>query len=218
MKKSKKELFVDVAIGVTLGVVLVGVLFFNEALFSFFNNHSKPKNKTTIVEENKIPSTLFGYNIDNHFFEKDIIKNNQILGSILYWEGVRFSVIDELARKSKEVFDVRMIRSKKKITLVRRDSCGALQSLIYEPNNMSYVIYNVADSVFVKKVIRPVETKVEFASGIVTSSLWNSMKDNNLNISLIDKMEDALSSEVDFYHAQKGDKYKLLFAKIPFER
>lgn len=212
MRKSKKELFIDVTLGLILGSVLVGVLYLNNKL-SFFGKLVSDKKNSTIIDEPKSPPTRFGYEIDKYFFSEDKVQNNQILGSILFWEGVPYSKIDKLATRSKEVFDVKMIRPKRKLTFVRKDSCGPLQSVIYEPDKMSYVVYNIADSVYVKKVIRPVETKVEFASGTVTSSLWNSMKDNNLSISLIDKMEDALSSEVDFHHAQKGDKYKLLFER-----
>ena len=212
MRKSKKELFIDITLGLILGSILVGALYLNDK-FSFFSDLSSGNQNSSIIDEPKSPPTRFGYEIEKHYFLEDRVQNNQILGSILFWEGVPYSKIDKLATRSKEVFDVKMIRPNRKLTFVRKDSCGPLQSVIYEPDKMSYVVYNIADSVFVKKVIRPVETKVEFASGTVTSSLWNSMKDNNLNISLIDKMEDALSSEVDFYHAQKGDKYKLLFER-----
>lgn len=212
MRKSKKELFIDVTLGIILGSILVGFLYLSDNL-SFLSDVTSSNKNSAIIDEPKSPQTLFGYEIEKHYFQEDRVLNNQILGSILFWEGVPYSKIDKLATRSKEVFDVKMIRPKRKLTFVRKDSCGPLQSVIYEPDKMSYVIYNVADSVFVQKVIRPVETKVEFASGTVTSSLWNSMKDNNLNISLIDKMEDALSSEVDFYHAQKGDKYKLLYER-----
>jgi murein DD-endopeptidase MepM/ murein hydrolase activator NlpD len=39
------------------------------------------------------------------------------------------------------------------------------------------------------------------------------MIENGMSISLIDKMEDALAWSVDFYHAQKGDEYKLIYER-----
>ncbi len=212
--KKNKSVSYDILIGIFLGIGLIIVLSYGGEiidLLNFFSN--KHKNKTVIISKPSKPGKLFGFDISTHYFEKDKVKPNQILGSILYWEGVPYSKIDELAKKSINEFDVRMIRANKQYTIVRDDSCGNVVSLVYEPNPLSYVIFHLKDSVYVKKYIREVETRLEFAEGEVITSLWNSMRENHLSISLIDKMEDALASEVDFYHAQKGDKYKLLFER-----
>jgi len=211
---NKKELTIDLFVGLLLGVALIIVLFFNDQVMSLFKSKQDTNNTSQIIkEEKKVPKTQFGYEIDRYVFDESKIYPNQILGSLLYWEGVNYSKIDKLIKKSKDVFDVKTIRAGKKVTFVRKDTCGELLSLVYEPNNLTYVVFHLKDSIFVETNIRPVETKVEFATGVVETSLWNSMIQNNLNISLIDKMEDALSSEVDFYHAKKGDTYKLLFER-----
>ncbi len=214
MSKKDKELFIDIGVGLLLGTSIIVALFFNKEVLSLFNSENKTESTIEVVlEKNTINKTKFGFDIKKYFFEEGRVKPNEILGSILYWEDVPYSKIEDLVQKAKNVFNVKQIRANKKITFVRKDSCGDLQSLIYEPNDLSYIVFNIADSVYVKKEFRPVETKVEFATGEVHTSLWNSMKDNDLSISLIDKMEDALSSEVDFYHAKKGDQYKLLFER-----
>lgn len=211
---NKKEISIDVAVGLLLGIALIIVLFFKDNIASMIkSDNSNQKNTQVIVKEKEKPNAKFGFKIDDYHFEEGTIYPNQILGSLLYWEGVRYSVIDKLIKKSKGVFDVKTIRAGKKVTFVRKDTCGELISLVYEPNELKYVIFNLKDSISVETNVRPVETKIEFANGVVETSLWNSMIHNNLNISLIDKMEDALSSEVDFYHAKKGDKYKLLFER-----
>jgi len=212
--KKNKAIYSEILLGILIGIGLITVLSFSDTISDMFNFFShKDKNITVIISKGKEPTKLFGYDMDKYFFETDKVKPNQILGSILYWEGVPYYKIDELAKKSVDIFDVRMIRVNKNFTIVKNDSCGQVISLVYEPDQMSYVVFNIADSVYVKKYIRPVETRLEFAEGEVVTSLWNSMRENKLSISLIDKMEDALASEVDFYHAQKGDRYKLLFER-----
>ncbi len=214
LSKSKKELIVDISVGLILGLVIITALFYRNEVLDFFRQNKNPKPTTEIIVEKKHKAiTKFGFDTSQYVFEEGRVKNNEILGSILYWQDIPYSIIDKLVQKSKDVFNVRQIRANKKITFVRKDTCGELQSLIYEPNDLSYIVFNLADSIYVKRVFRPIDTKIEFATGEVHTSLWNSMKDNNLSISLIDKMEDALSSEVDFYHAQKGDQYKLLFER-----
>ncbi len=209
----KKDLLIDIIVGVLLGLILIGSIVFYDSFFPLVDLNNENTVSYEISDSKKKENSLFGYNTDEYFFEQDKVKPNQIIGSILYWEGVPFSKIDKLAKKSVDVFDVRQLRANKNYTLVKNDSCGELVSLVYEPNPLTYVIYNLKDTIFVKKVIRPVKTVIKFAEGEVKTSLWNSMRKNHLSISLIDKMEDALSSEVDFYHAHKGDKYKLLFER-----
>ena len=212
--KTKNNLSIDIAIGVILGLFFIAILNINKHIFvKDIDADRSEHNTNTVIKDVAKSQKYYGFDKDSYYFEEDEVHPGQILGSILYWEGVSFNVIDELAKKAKDVFDVRWIRPGHKLVFVREDSCSELKSLVYEPDKFSYVIFNVKDSIYVKKEVRPVDVKIEFASGEVGTSLWNSMRKNNLSISLIDKMEDALASEVDFYHAKKGDKYKLLFEK-----
>ncbi len=211
--KISKTVLVDILVGIVLGGLFLGSFYYSDYIFSFFDDDSNSDDSSFVLSEPHISNSKYGYDVSDFYFEYDKVKNNQFLGSILYWEGVSFAKIDQLVKASEGIFDVKMIRPGKNMAFIRRDSCGVLHSFIYEPNNIKYIVFNLSDSIYVEEVIRPIETKIEYASGTVSSSLWNSMKNNNLNISLIDKMEDALSSEIDFYSAQKGDKYKLIFER-----
>jgi len=126
---------------------------------------------------------------------------------------VSYENIEKLINSAKGVFDVQTLQKNSTYTFVRKDTCGELLSMVYEPDMFSYVIFNLSDSVYAKRVYRDVETRLEFAEGVVKNTLWNSMTEIGIDISLIDKMEDALASEVDFYHAQEGDKFKLLYER-----
>jgi murein DD-endopeptidase MepM/ murein hydrolase activator NlpD len=198
---------IDLAIA---AMIVIGVVIL---IFNYGNFFPEQDESNVDAEMAVIPQERFGYSLEEYSFVTDKIKPNQFLGNILYWEGISYAKIDELARKSKEVFDVRKIRSGFNYTLVKQDSCGDLQSFVYEPSPFEYVVYDFSDSVSVFKVQRAFETRLEEAHGRVETSLWNSMIENGLSISLIDKMEDALAWSVDFYHAQKGDEYKVLYER-----
>jgi murein DD-endopeptidase MepM/ murein hydrolase activator NlpD len=207
-KKEFYKYLVDLSIAALI-VLLATVLIFN--YHSFF--HSADVSSDLLEEEIEKPKEKFGFPVEEYVFESAKVKPNQFLGNILYWEGISYAQIDELARKAKEVFDVRKIRSGLNYTLVRSDSCGELLSFVYEPSPFNYVVYDFRDSINVFKVEHEIETRVESAYGKVETSLWNSMIENGLSISLIDKMEDALAWSVDFYHAQKGDEYKVIYER-----
>jgi murein DD-endopeptidase MepM/ murein hydrolase activator NlpD len=206
-KREFKNFIIDLSIASLVVVTLVLVLLNYESLFQ-----GTQEEKTTLAET-VVSDERFGFPVDSFSFFSDRVQPNQFLGNILYWEGISYAAIDELARKAADVFDVRRIRAGFDYTLVRKDSCGDLASFIYEPSPFSYVVYDFRDSIRVYEVQRDFETRIETAHGRVETSLWNSMIENGLSISLIDKMEDALAWSVDFYHAQKGDEYKLIYER-----
>ena len=211
MERKKFNFLIDYILGVFIGISLIAVLYNNDLLLK---KDAKVLNSILQVSKNEARvKTLFGFDVNNYVFFSDRIKDNQIFSSMLYWEGIPYKTIQEIIAKAKGVFNVQTLRKDCKYTLIKKDTCGELLSLIYEPDMFSYIVFNFSDSVFVKKVFRDVDTRIEFAQGKVENSLWNSMTEIGVDISLIDRMEDALASEVDFYHAQKGDKFKLLYER-----
>ena len=205
----RKEFYtyiIDLLIASVIVLALVLVLFNYDTLFY-------SSREDAMTESEQPARERYGFPESDYTFIKGKIKPNEFLGNILYWQGIPYSEIDELARKSRSVFDVRKIRTGFNYTLVRQDSCGALASFIYEPDPFHYVVYDFRDSIHVYEVEKEFETRIETAYGKVESTLWNSMIESGLSIALIDKMEDALAWSVDFYHAQKGDSYKLMFER-----
>ena len=91
--------------------------------------------------------------------------------------------------------------------------CSEPHCIVYEPNKFTFVKYFIDNKVDIEVVDREYETVIESASGIINSSLWLAMKEAGLNGSIIDKMEDAMASSVDFYHTQKGDMFKLIYER-----
>ena len=155
----------------------------------------------------------FGFNLQDYTIEEKTINRNQFLGDILYKNGISYALIAELEEKAKEVFDVRKIRSGKKYAIIREDSCYETVALVYIPDPLRYVTYDFRDSVSTYVVDREYLTCIETASGKLESSLWNAIVGNGYEAALVDKMEDALSSSVDFYHTQKGDEFKVIYEK-----
>jgi murein DD-endopeptidase MepM/ murein hydrolase activator NlpD len=171
--------------------------------------------KSTVKQvEEKLESELkFGFDQSTHYYETVTVKPNQFLGDILGLYGIDGATVSDLALKAKDVYSVRMIRAGKDLTFVKKDSCSNPFCFIYEPNPFSYITYEFGDTVDVCRSFVDYETCIETASGVIETSLWSAMIKNGLTPGIIDKMEDALASSVDFYHTQKGDEFKLLFER-----
>jgi murein DD-endopeptidase MepM/ murein hydrolase activator NlpD len=95
--------------------------------------------------------------------------------------------------------------------LVSYKHCTIPDYFIYEPNAWSYVIYSLGAEPESKMVMRPFEYKLEFTEGHIESSLWDAMANKGATLSLISLMENALGSQVDFYHVQQGDSFRLIY-------
>ncbi len=174
-----------------------------------FNKDAKSTSVTPLYENLK-----YGFPEDEYFFQSVNVKPNQFLSDILGQFNVTDGVISQIASQAKEVYSVRKIQSGKELTFVSKDSCSLPFCFIYEPNPFSYVVYDYGnDSIDVCRNYREHDVCVETASGEIKTSLWSAMIENGLSPAIIDKMEDALASSVDFYHTQKGDQFKLLFER-----
>ena len=140
------------------------------------------------------------------------IKRNQNLSEILLKYHVPYSDIDQLAKRSKEVFDVRKIVTGKSYSVFySNDSLQKAQYFIYEPNAINYVVYNLKDSIYIYKGEKEVTTKIQTVSGVINSSLWQTMIDNKINLNLSLELSEIYAWAVDFYRIQKGDAFKVIY-------
>lgn len=159
----------------------------------------------------QLPKMEYGFVVDTFQRFEGRVQSGETLADILIPHKVPYVKIDELARTSEPVFDVRRIRPDRKYLLLSRDTALEPEFFIYEPDVYGYYVYDLRDSVKVAYHERPVETKVREASGIIYTSLWQTMTENGLSYELTAKMEDAFAWSIDFYHIQAEDKFKVVF-------
>ncbi len=159
----------------------------------------------------EIPNYRYGFALDTFQVTENEIKPKETLADILIPHKVSFGIIEKLVEKAKPVFDVRNIRPGKKYLILSKDSLQSPDFFIYEPNVFGYILFDMRDTMRVVEHKYPIETKIRQASGVITSSLWNTMTDNGLSYELAAKMEDAFAWSIDFHHIQQNDRFKLVF-------
>ena len=167
---------------------------------------------TIEVEEPREPQTLYGISLDQKVVIEDRVKPNENLSTILSEYNVPFQEIDLLARKAKGVFDVRKINAHKSYKLICSEDSVA-KFMIYEPNKIDYVVFDLNDSVDVytgTKEVRDVESTI---TGTITTSLYQSMIDEGASPQLVDFVADIFGWQLDFSRLQVGDRYKIIYNK-----
>lgn len=198
----------------TLFLAIAVLLFISR----FQKDHRLQEKQAEIVEEaaeDPAPQKLiFGLPEDSFYVYQSKIKRNEFLANILLKYHVDYTTIDQLSKKSKAVFDVRKIRAGKKYTiLTNKDSLQKAAYFIYQPNAVDYIIYKLSDSVSIEKAEKEVKTKVEMSSGIIQSSLYESLQKSNNDASLAIALSEIFAWSIDFYRIQKGDWYKVIYEK-----
>lgn len=195
-----------------LSILLAAVIIFASNKIKdfavFVDNQANPKVENPVEVSQ---SHLFGFNLDKFQLFPSKFSKKDLVGNILINNGVPGYKIAELENKSRDVFSVRSLRAGKRYHLVQEDSCGQIVAMVYEPNLLNYVVYDLRDTVNVRLYERKFTTCTETVSGTIKSSLWNALVDNGTNPGIIDQLEEALASSVDFYHTQVGDEFKLYY-------
>jgi len=153
---------------------------------------------------------LYGINVTGLEITEGTVSKNQTLATILSPFNVPYQLIDEIAKKSAEVFDVRGIAVDKKFTVLTSPNSSKAEFFIYEPNPAEYVVFDL-DSAKVYRAEKPSELRKREIGGIIESSLYNAMVAKGISPELIDEFADLYGWSVDFQSLQKGDVFKVVF-------
>ena len=154
----------------------------------------------------------FGIDYEHFNVHKERVKPKQNLALILRKYNVPNPVIHEIVLRSKPVFDVRKIQAGKSYTAIRKkNERQDLRYLVYEKNREDFIVFDLGKTPTVFQGKRKVEIKTVTASGIIKSSLWKTIVDQNLDDEIVFRLSEIFAWTVDFYHLKKGDSFKIIF-------
>ena len=69
----------------------------------------------------------------------------------------------------------------------------------------------MGDSLNVYRGRKEVEVRIRIASGVINSSLWQTIVDNNIDYNLPMELSEIYAWAIDFYRIQKGDQFKVFY-------
>ncbi len=198
MKKIKSLLF-----------VLLGSAFIFSGIFIVKKLLQKPQEKPK-------PEVFDAFNMSTSRFNcvPKHVEAGQTMGIILNSYGISYTRTDSIDKLSKPFFDLKSIKTGNPYYLYySNDSLNELQYFIYEINTQKYLQITFKDTLKVELVKREIETKIAHTTGIIRSSLWNTMKEINVSPDLALKLSEIFAWVIDFYRIQKNDRFKVFFEK-----
>ncbi len=157
----------------------------------------------------------FGFQKGLYHIERGIVAARQTLSHILSRFDLRPVEIDRIAREMTDVFSPRRIRSGNNYYAYygRNDSLPGLKYFVYEISDLDYLVVDLSDSIVVSRHEKEVTQQMKTATGVIYSSLWNTLVDNEIHPQLVFHLSSILAWTVDFYRIEKGDRFKVLFAE-----
>ena len=154
----------------------------------------------------------FGIDATDKNVLKGKIDRNEFLADLLLPHNVSYATISTVAEKSKRIFDIRKLNAGKSYTIICDvDSISTAEFFIYEISPVNFVVYDLRDTVNIYRGERNVTLEQRAASGVINSSLYQTLIDQNLSPALAMEMADIYAWSIDFYRIQKGDHFKLIY-------
>ena len=202
----------------TLIAAVISFLAFTAAqafLFDFSDAFFTPQNHISDKRPAPLPPSapvVYGIATDSLEIVEGVIKKGETMSTLLAHYNIGSATVHELAKKAKDVFKARNLRTNRPYTLLHTvDTTRTARYLIYEPNEVEYVVYDLRDSLAVTLHKRPVELVERELIGEIRSSLYQSILNAGGSAQLVDKLADIFAWRLDLNHIQAGDTFKLIF-------
>ncbi|MCX2741664.1 peptidoglycan DD-metalloendopeptidase family protein [Pontibacter anaerobius] len=215
MLKRTKGLAILFALSLLICITAAQILNFSPAyLMGSKTVEAAPAAKSVVkAEKKKAPAPIvYGIPTDSLEIVEAEVERGEVLSEILGQYNIDPTTIHNLAKKAKEVFNVRRIAAGRNYTLLhQRDSAQTAQYFIYEPSQVEYVIFDLSDSLNVTLVKREVEVLERTIAGEIESSLFVSMVDAGGSPQLVNRFADIFAWRLDLNRLQPGDSFKLIY-------
>ena len=203
------------SISIFSGIMLFGLL------FSACNNPTPPPEpavQVAVVERDTVPAeNIYGIREDLYEVEEGKVRRNQTLADLLLPFGVSMQEIYHISLLPDSLIDERKIKPDNRFYFYNPDSLArsepaSARVFVYEKDALSFVVITIGpDSIFARNGQKAVEARLQFASGTIETSLWESMLDSETNPMLAIELSEIFAWSIDFFGIQQGDQYKVVY-------
>ena len=200
-----KKTILIAAVIVLIGIILTIVL--------SSRNRTATNGADAAADTLVVKDTIYKYGlpIEEFSIKHDTIQAGQTLAEVLMDYGLSAQKVYSLTQCPDTVFDVRKVRVGQPCALLTtKDSAATPCYFVYEMNIKDYAVFDLTTD-RVTRGSHPSEWREQAASGIVESSLWNAMVDNNASPQLAVMLSHIFGWTIDFFGIQKGDSFRLLY-------
>ena len=170
------------------------------------------EDQTKVVEV--LPDLFFGIDRNQFTVQTQKIKRGDTFGKILEDNGIDYPEVYSILQAIKGKVNIRRLTIGKPYSLFySKDSIPTPEYFVYHPGPQSYTRIHLRDSLYGDEIQKPVRLVELEASGIIESSLYETMQNSGINESLTYYLSDIYAWTVDFFRLQKGDRFKVVYTE-----
>ena len=127
--------------------------------------------------------------------------------------GFSAKMNDSLCRLSSDVLDPKKLQvGMTYTTITQQDSAAAIQYIVFAKSRTEFSIIDLTgDNIHTYVYSKEIRLERQYMEGIITSSLWNSIKANGVNPMLALHISDILAWQVDFFDVKAGDSFRVTY-------
>jgi murein DD-endopeptidase MepM/ murein hydrolase activator NlpD len=190
-------------------IVLTTILSCNKA-----NNKTDNVNKVKSVKQ-IAKNSDFGFNFSEYNVVQDTVKRGDTFGTIIEKQNIGDRKVYEIVQSIRDTFNVRIIRPNRAYTILRsKDKTNKLQVFVYQPDALSYYIFDLRDSlVTAHKKIRPITIRRRTIGGVLKGSLSETLGNAGVEAALANRITKIYAWSIDFFKLHKGDRFGITFTE-----
>jgi murein DD-endopeptidase MepM/ murein hydrolase activator NlpD len=157
-------------------------------------------------------NTLFGIPVDSYNVVTGKVKRNQFISSILAAQGVSWNDIEKLLRDNSDTFDPRRVRTGSSYSvLLTKDTLSKPEYFIYNHDPRVAYVFSLRDTLAIYRYDAEIRRILRYSAGTISTSLWETAMENNLNPNLSAELSEIYAWTIDFFGLQKGDRFKVIY-------
>ncbi|MDD2583655.1 MAG: peptidoglycan DD-metalloendopeptidase family protein [Bacteroidales bacterium] len=187
------------------------------ALVTLISCTSGKGNKGEALEKDLILEEVseYGFRTGDFNLKEGQVQRGDFFVPLLTRLGVSIADAYNLTEVSKGVFDLKTIKVGNSYkAYYTKEEDARLAYLVYADSKINYVVFGVADSMFVKVGEREVTSRLRSGEATINSSLWNDVSAAGMSPLIALRLSEIYAWTIDFFGLQKGDSFKVLYEEL----
>ena len=176
---------------------------------------SDSSSKIPPEQKAEIQLNSFGFYSDSLDHQAYSVAKNETLSDILLNLGVPANDMINIVNEAKKVLDVRKIVAGNIYhSYTNIDSTNTLIYFVYEKSSKRFVVFDLRDTINVYESEKEVIANESQISAVIDQSLYVSLMESDASPELAIKLSQIFAWQIDFYHLQKGDNFKVIYEEL----
>lgn len=187
-------------------------LFFLTVLFFLFSCSDKKRDVSAYPFVKKEIRTSLGYDLKHYDIVFDTVKKGDTFGTILGTYHIMLQKVLQISKAVKPVFNTRKIKLHKRyaIAIEKADTLRRAVGFMYFDDAIHYTHIAISTAK-VTRHKRPTKTVLKKVSGIIESSLFETLTKKNIPPIITIKLSEIYAWTIDFFRIDKGDRFKIIY-------